>query len=282
MTLFRYPGGKSRLKKHILPILKSWAKELKNFVYIEPFFGGGAIGLEFLHHCPRAILNDVDFNIFAVWWTVKHNHTELINKIANYQPKVKDFYNFQKFLLNPPHDYNRLTEIAFKKIAIHQMSYSGLGEMAGGPIGGKNQRSKYQIDCRWKPLTLIKKIAKYHRLLNSACKLGVSIINFDFKKLNFNNLRMRMIDENAIIYLDPPYIEEGNELYRCSFTIDDHEKLSAILRSLPAECRWLLSYKWHPLLKELYPDCEIKFIQLTSTVNSKNPKVNTECLISRS
>ena len=31
---------------------------------------------------------------------------------------------------------------AFKKLAIHQISYSGLGTKSGGPLGGEKQQSK--------------------------------------------------------------------------------------------------------------------------------------------
>ena len=50
-----------------------------------------------------------------------------------------------------PDDRGRIVDIGFKKLAIHQISYSGLGTMSGGPLGGAGQKSQYKIDCRWSP-----------------------------------------------------------------------------------------------------------------------------------
>jgi len=46
-------------------------------------------------------------------------------------------------------------DVGFKKLAIHQISYSGLGTKSGGPLGGKSQESIYKIDCRWSPKHIV-------------------------------------------------------------------------------------------------------------------------------
>ena len=76
------------------------------------------------------------------------------------------FWKFKNELLNIPDIYD-ITDIGFKKLSIHQLSYSGLGTKSGGPLGGVKQESQYKIDCRWSPKTLFKNINKLHTVLST-------------------------------------------------------------------------------------------------------------------
>src|SRR5258708_5973143 len=151
-NLFRYPGGKSSfvISEPILEQLNSRAKTYETFCDVA--CGGASIALAFanqnLKH--KIILNDCDPGIAALWKLVVNEPNNLISQIKRFNPTAKSFYHFQNDLRAKDCE-NR----GFKQLAIHQISYSGLGRRAGSPIGGRTQKdikgkpAKYLVDCRW-------------------------------------------------------------------------------------------------------------------------------------
>ena len=264
--LFRYPGGKSKITKKICPEII--ARYNKCNVFVEPFFGSGAVTLELLKQgiVKEIWINDLDGGIAAIWNTIIYKPNELIDKINAYTPNVKDFYEFKRNLLNP--NYITSTEeidVALQKIAVHQMSFSGLGTMAGSPIGGKNQLDKngnpkkYQIDCRWSPKTLSKNIHNIHKLFDD-CRIVHGRCTSDHYLAVLRNC-----DEDCFVYLDPPYYEMGQQLYQCSFSLEDHMRL---MHSLKGKENWLLSYDNHVYIKYLYNWAKVEEIPIKYTVTN--------------
>lgn len=229
--IFRYPGGKTKLKPQILAAIKQRLKP--EHEYREPFFGGGSIGLEFLQNggCSKIWINDYDSGIFSIWAAVRYMPEVLKKMIKEFTPSVESFDAFKASLSKPTKGFEM--NKAFMKLAIHQMSYSGLGTMSGGPLGGRDQKSKYKIDCRWNPETLCKKIDKLHSQMK-AWDEDLHISNLDF---------ISMIEEDdipATIYLDPPYFVKGESLYQCGMSPLEHSRLRDALKVCPHE--WVLSY----------------------------------------
>jgi hypothetical protein len=100
-------------------------------------------------------------------------------------------------------------QVAFEKIVIHQISYSGLGRKAGSPIGGRTQTqrdgtpSKYLVGCRWNGTRIARKVRECHELLNKRAR-----------KVEFTSVdaSVYLLDPRPV-YLDPPYNEAGSGLY---------------------------------------------------------------------
>lgn len=169
------------------------------------------------------------------------------------------FYHQQKLvggMKEVPVDYREMVDVAWKKIALHQTSYSGLGT-GGGPIGGKEQRSNWIMGCRYTPETTCKKIRQIKGYFDSVemrddvCSHG-----------DFGNLLSTPGD--AVFYLDPPYYEQGPKLYRDSFGVADHKRLADALR---AEDRpWLLSYDNHEAVRGLYDGMYMREFDLRYTI----------------
>ena len=71
---FRYPGGKTWL----VPRIRQWLDSLpcKPKVFIEPFAGGGIVGLSvaFEERADRVMLVELDPNVAAVWRTMLGRH----------------------------------------------------------------------------------------------------------------------------------------------------------------------------------------------------------------
>ncbi len=276
-SMFRYPGGKSKLKRKILEIIRTYYR--RNYCYdscryVEPFIGGGAIARELFTTMDKIAINDFDIGISAFWHSVINNPDELCYFIRNFYPTVDSFYKFKNILMDENLKDKILVEkkysfiyIGFIKMACHQMSFSGLGVMSGSPLGGNLQKSKYKIDCRWNPSNIIKNIKKYHNQLHEREKdiFQKTCEHDDFE--SFINRVLLQSDEN-FIYLDPPYYEKGPELYQFSFNEKDHCRLSNMLKNI--QCPWLLSYDACEEIKDLYGWAKIIKIDINCTINTKN------------
>ena len=147
------------------------------------------------------------------------------------------------------------------KLAVHQMSFSGLGTRAGGPM--TNRLCRYNVD------TLCAKIYACNEILSSVKLRQDTCTCLDFEKL--------FDPGQAFFYLDPPYVKAGPDLYQVAFTEVDHERLAKRLRG---ESRpWLLSYDDHPLIHRFYGGwCRLEEVEVGCSINGCNRK--TELLIS--
>jgi DNA adenine methylase len=258
--LIRYPGSKAKI---VGRIIERFPDEMRrplfalaaNWEYREPFFGAGAVGLGVLRVLPGRCpvwLNDKDPWMAALWSTVRAEPTRLSRMILDFVPSEEAFYRFRE---QDGADIDPV-EAGFRKLALHQISWSGLGAMAGGPLGGKNQgNTKHPVGCRWNPAALCKKVSRAHVVLRK-------FKAFRFTCGDFAPL-LAEVPAECFIYLDPPYVEAGAALYKHSMNDSDHERLARLVRSLP--CPWVLSYDDHPLVRRLYQGERFDDVHLTYT-----------------
>lgn len=274
--MIRYPGSKAKIVDKMLRHFPSRViDELfqsRKIEYREPFFGGGAVGLKLLNRLPGSAsiwLNDKDYSMSCLWKSVHEQPKELIKMVTSFTPSVDAYNRFKEEDNRTDMDVVRT---GFQKLALHQTSFSGLGAMSGGPIGGQKQSSEYNVDCRWVAARHVRDIESIHRML-SRFKGGVRITSGDFEPL--------IVDAtpHVFIYADPPYVEKGGQLYKHNMSEDDHRRLARSLRSCRAE--WVLSYDEHPLVRELYSWAEINDVFLTYTIASAKTarRKNSEVVI---
>jgi DNA adenine methylase len=270
MSLLRYPGGKSKLRLQITLSLREVANR-SDHEYREPFFGGGAVGLGLLlsDSPPTQIwINDADPGIAALWTALIRFPDKLKARILNFIPSVDAFDDFKRRLLRVGHlpsDNGDLVALAFEKLAIHRLSFSGLGVMAGGPLGGREQRSAQKIDARWNPDRLCRTIDLLHARFSSMRVRSGGCTNLDFSVLIEDKARP------ALLYLDPPYVEVGNSLYQYGFDEGDHVRLAELLKRTSHP--WVLSYDDHPLVRKLYSWADIEGVEVGYSISRRTRKV---------
>ncbi|MDT8337183.1 MAG: DNA adenine methylase [Candidatus Izemoplasmatales bacterium] len=73
-TPITYYGGKQSMIKDILPLIP------KHKLYVEPFFGGGAVFWA-KEKSNTEVINDVNMNIVNFYEVLKHSYFELRKKI---------------------------------------------------------------------------------------------------------------------------------------------------------------------------------------------------------
>lgn len=270
MSFFRYPGGKTKLRHTVVPILNNFAR--KGYEYREPFFGGGSFLLDLKFE--RIRINDADETLACLWNAVASSHAELKRRVMEFTPSVERFDEFKQRLLTKDH-YEDPVETGFMKLAIHQISYSGLGPMSGGPLGGRNQKSPYKIDCRWNPTYICKKIDTYHDYLSKVYLVGGCCASADFSYI-ITEPALGIPDKPVVMYLDPPYYVKGEELYQHSFKHEDHIRLMEALKA--TSHKWYLSYDDCPEIRDLYKWAHIMRLDVNYTINgsTKKPEVLIE------
>lgn len=246
-SFFRYPGGKSKLRKEILPHIDP------HLEYREPFVGGGHIALSVSNNVRW--INDWDIGIVALWKAVFFHTDALCDRISAFTPSVDEFFSFKEELRACDVEPDNPVDIGFKKLAIHQMSFSGLGVMAGGPIGGIDQEGKtYQIGCRWNPKLLMKKIRAI-----SNTQRSIKVTRQDFSTLIVD------VTNDAVLYVDPPYYVQGNVLYQHGFSQEQHEQLASLLKY--TRHKWVLSYDDCQEIRDLYSWANITEVNISYTIS---------------
>lgn len=249
--LIRYPGGKSRMRDHIIKHLDRFGSDR----YVEPFAGGLGVGLHVIPGMKEAWINDADFNIYAMWHSVIHRPKELIELAAGFTPSVEAFREFKFRLAN--HKAEDLAQTGFMKMALHQISFSGLGERAGGPLR--------DVGSRWSFPRLKKQITLSHAILK---KTKCTCMDFE-----------AVLKEASgyVIYCDPPYYKRGNDLYAHRFSKADHLRLAEVLRH---KRQWILSYDNVASIKRLYtPFASIEELDVNYSITK--PMQRRELIIYR-
>ena len=240
----RYPGGKSRAVKSILPCIPDDETEL-----CAPFLGGASIELACttrMHvHGADVFPAVVDF-----WQVLLENKEALVKRVESYLPLSRtQFYNLQERYLN----LTDKTERAAAFFVLNRSSYSGT-TLSGGMSPGHPRFTQSAIE----------------RLRS------FDVNNFDVECADFRDMIAR--HPNDFLYLDPPYLN-GQELYGVKGDTHkgfNHQALSEIL--LHRE-RWIMSYNDCPTIRELYANNTILPVDWVYGM-SKNKESNEVLVLS--
>ncbi len=267
--LIRYPGGKAKLLKLINTRLQRMFSEVgMTAEFREPFLGGGAVGLSLLAEnqaIRRAWINDRDPAMAALWDAVIQIPTslrvfvEILPEAMRLFPS-NDYYQDDTEVLRSISNTSDTRKyppglVAAMKLAVHQISFSGLGTRAGGPMTNRL--------CRYSVERINAKIETFSDILSSVRLRHGTCTCLDFEEL--------FSPGDAFFYFDPPYVKAGPQLYQVAFTQADHERLARLLRK---ESRpWLLSYDDHPFIHRLYGGwSRIAQVEVGCSINGCNRK----------
>lgn len=235
----RYPGGKYRLWPTIERIVAE--NKLTNGHYVEPFCGGAGIALKLLYRdiVWKAHLNDLSPHIYAFWHTVLNNADWLCDKIRDIPIDIKNWEEKRAIYL----DYKNVSmrELGFATLFLNRTNRSGI--LSGGVIGGKHQQGRWKIGARFNKKNIIEKLQKINRYKNR-----IKISNMDARKYLENELPK--LPKNTLLYCDPPYFDNGKELYDDFFERNDHVSLAKQVGSL--SCPWVITYDAVSFIEELY------------------------------
>lgn len=243
---FRYPGGKTWL----VPRVRRWLASLpsKPEEFIEPFTGGGIVGLTvaFEDLANRVTLVELDHQIAAVWKTILHGDGEwLANRIVK--------FNFSSETVEAELARTDLSseEQAFQTILKNRVNRGGILAPGAGKV--KHGENGKGLASRWYPETLSNRIRKIIRIRDR-----FTFIEGDGIEVLKENLHRT----DAVFFIDPPYTaggkRAGSRLYtHCEL---DHNELFKVSSRLTGD--FLMTYsndkdvkslaqKYHLAMKEI-------------------------------
>jgi DNA adenine methylase len=234
--IVRWPGGKSRLLKKILPMIPP--HELYGEV-----FGGGLATFFAKERSPLEIVNDVNGDLVALYLNVQRHLPEVLRQVESFISSRQLFYEFGK--------QRGLTEIerAGRFLLRNRISFGGGGDSFGvtkTANGGGAQFTREKVKAL---------LEAAHERLN-----GVIIENLPYDRF------LKLYDKpEAFFFFDPPYINAPTGAYD-GWTEKDAVEFRKNLRRLKAN--WLVTINDCELTRDLFADCKVE------SVVSKNGCVN--------
>lgn len=233
----RYPGGKTLLISEFERILQSIG--INKPIYIEPYAGGAglALSLLFANRVRQIVINDLDKAIYSFWRAVTENSEKFSKKIIKTPITVSEWKKQKKIYLN---QNAKIFDRGFATFFLNRTNRSGV--MNAWPIGGIEQNSEYRINARYNRKDLAARVRKIGRYKNR-----IKVLNEDGIQLTERYLNQ----DNAFIYLDPPYLRKGAMLYLNHYEEADHEKLADLLNK-NAKRYWVLTYDALKKVQNLY------------------------------
>lgn len=237
----RYPGSKRKLGEYLSAFLD--ANSIIPDLFVEPFAGGASASLYLLEKDKvKAIaLSDKDPLIASFWRTVFFDSEWLISQIETVEVTLDKWIQLKK---SKPRS---IRERAFKCLFLNRTSFSGILSTGAGPIGGKQQKSVYPIDCRFPKEKLINRI----RLLTKKKDKVFWVKQASWEEaLRDPDIKERYKPEQVFYYLDPPFYMKSERLYNFIFKEDDHKALAKAIANVDSP--WLVSYDANPNVESLY------------------------------
>jgi DNA adenine methylase len=219
MTKLR-PVVKTHGGKHYLAswLIKYFPKNYAELAYCEPFCAGASVFLN-KEPSPEEMLSDTDCGVVHIFKALRDEPKEFISRIKRTRYTERAFKMAQNRTENGFTDY---IDEAVNEYILRRMSRGGMKKSfawsertRGGQPGDLNA-----WETMIKQLPLIAK-----RVAN------ITILCEDFREI------IKVWDEeNALLYLDPPYLhstrsENATEVYNDEMTVEDHMDLLQLVKN---------------------------------------------------
>ena len=263
---FRYPGGKTWL----IPRIRQWLRSLdhKPSVLVEPFTGGGIVGLTagFEQLAEHVVLVELDKQVAAVWQTILGGDADwLADRILSFDMTLD---NAREALAATT---GGVREQAFRTILKNRTFHGGI--LAPGATFIKHGETGKGLKSRWYAETLatrITAIGEIRERFTFVCGDGIEVMREHARK------------KRAVFFIDPPYTAGGSNGKRAGTRLYvhhelDHERLFETAAKVAGDV--LLTYDDAPDVRELAArhSFEVENVAMKNTHHAKM----TELLIGR-
>lgn len=264
LSPLRYPGGKARMSAHLAEVFAQQHGLLDVEVWMEPFAGGAGAALTLLDEdqVSEAWLVERHPALAAFWRAVVEQGDELAARVEVLHVDMTT-WDEARHVVGAVSAGEQLPDLdaGLAAFVVNRCSRSGIVTANAGPMGGKHQRGRWTVASRWNAVALAERIRHVHTLgpriritegdgIEHIAELDGSV----------------GIEDELFLFVDPPYIREGNRLYANGMTGAGHQRLADALRATPA--RWLLTYDDEPAVHEsLYPTERVLAYDISNTAN---------------
>lgn len=254
----RYPGGKSKISSYLEDLIL--LNNLEGCTFYELYAGGAgaALNLLFSGVVEKIVLNDLDLHIYNFWLSVLNQTDDFIRLINTTKVDI-DTWDKQKAIYID-HENHTPLEVGFSAFFLNRCNRSGILYKAG-PIGGRDQTGNYKIDVRFNKIELcrrIEKIATLKKQIQVTNQESITLLKSIFSQQK----------EKRFVFLDPPYYDQGENLYLSFYKDSDHVNLRDLLKEHNDEM-WFLTYDNSPRIIELYASFIQSDLPMTYTLQAK-------------
>ena len=255
-TPLRYPGGKSRATKYLLPRFPENIKE-----YRETFLGGGSVAIAFSKKNPDTPVwvNDLYEPLYNFWRVLQDDGVELHRRLQELKSRYPDQASAKGLFLEAKelvNDYSISPLFrACSFYVINKCSFSGLTE--------SSSFSRQASDSNFS-MSGIEKLK------------GYSYIIRNWKITNWSYEGLLTDDKGTFIYHDPPYDIKDN-LYGKKGDLHkrfDHDQFAADCDRYV--CHQLISYNSTQMVKDRFDGWLACTYDLTYTMRSTGDYMNEQ------
>ncbi len=230
LSPLRYPGGKGRLAPYIASIARQ--QRPRPTAYAEPFAGGAGAALRLLfdEEVDTIHLNDLDAGIAALWRAIVGHTTDFAQLIRTHPVTVEAWHEARSIYESPRGRSD--VELGFATFFLNRCNRSGI--LTARPIGGLEQQGNWKIDARFNREPLAQRVEQLGRY-----RRRIKVTQLDARTF-LDDLASRDDADRLLVYVDPPYLGQGDDLYLDALTLDDHSELAQQLKESPL--KWFLTY----------------------------------------
>lgn len=234
----RYPGGKAALAGLFSDVIADL--QISSPCYVEPYAGGAGAGIALLRTdlVDHLVINDIDPAVHAFWASVVKDN-EQFRELVRSVPLTVEEWRLQRDIYRSGDAADPL-RLGFAFFYLNRTNRSGV--LNAGVIGGQAQTGRYLIDARFNRETLSERLAEIGRRAHR-----ITVTDLDGRTV----ISRYSGDPSVFMYIDPPYVHAGSQLYLNAFDGRDHVALSRMIDSIQA-AHWLLTYDAAPLVERLY------------------------------
>jgi DNA adenine methylase len=261
-TPLRYPGGKSRAVKYLIPRMPKDIVE-----YREPFLGGGSVAIAFSKEYPDipVWVNDLYEPLANFWQQLQANGESLKDELLKLKEKHPDPTTANVLFLEAKEYLNedkRKTDPFHRAVSfwvINKCSFSGLTESSSF----SKQASDHNFTVRG-----IENLPYYSEIIK------------DWKITcgPYWDMMMTPAPVNTFWFLDPPYDIKDN-LYGKKGELHkgfNHEEFHGWMTQGNVKDRWMITYNTNPTLMDWYKDYYQTKWDLTYTMRSVGDYMNEQ------
>lgn len=225
--ILRWPGGKSRMLKQILPMIPP------HVCYCEPFFGGGAV-LFSKERSSTEIINDINGNLVALYRNLQFHLPALLDELE-WLFASRD--NLHDFIAQPG-----LTELqrAARFLVVNRTSFGGnmhsfgVAKTRGGGVGLHRKQVSRLIGAA-------------HERLD-----GVVVENIPYERCLAN-----YDSKDTFFFIDPPYLNAQVEAYQ-GWSEKQLRQFRKEVGRLKGQ--WIVTLDDSPLNRELFSGCKVRAV----------------------
>ncbi|MDR1450659.1 MAG: DNA adenine methylase [Propionibacteriaceae bacterium] len=253
----RYPGGKARIAPYLAQLIR--AQNYRPMSYAEPFAGGAGAALKLLvDETVKTIhINDLAPGVAAFWRSVFYNGEALATMVCDASVTVDDWRHHREVFDNPEEHDDLI--LGFSTFFLNRCNRSGI--LTACPIGGFDQSGKWKIDARFNRSDLSERI----RLLGQY-RRRVSVTQMDAKDFVSS---VEHMGRSLLLYVEPPYLIQGEDLYLDSLSYTDHVALAKHLGTTSVP--WILTYDTaNQVTDELYRGCRAARFNIAHTAQKQH------------